>query len=180
MIGFVRWTGRVLGWCLILGICAAISLAVLIPRIGGATPYVILTGSMSPEMPPGTLVVVRPTDPGDIKVGSVITYQLKSGRPEVVTHRVITVGAGMRGEPVYQTRGDANRIPDEKPVRAVQVRGVRWYAVPYLGYLTTKITPGVRTVATIATVGALGLYALVMFAGAVRPRRRPEREYQHA
>jgi signal peptidase len=191
MIGFVRYVARVLAWCLILGMAAAVSLAVVIPRIGGATPYVLLTGSMSPEMPPGTMVVVRPADPEHIEVGTVVTYQLRSGQPDVVTHRVIAVGTGMDGKPVFQTRGDANRVADDKMVRAVQVRGVRWYDVPYLGYLTTLVTPDVRTIGTFATAAGLMLYAASMFAGAFGLRRRPggsrssrmrlqEQENQHA
>ncbi len=73
------------------------------PRLGGATPYTVLTSSMEPEYPPGTLVVVRPVPIEEIGIGDVITYQLESGEPTVVTHRVVglstTLGASSRWSP---------------------------------------------------------------------------------
>ena len=51
------WLARTAAWFVILGIGAVVTVAVLVPRIGGGTPYVVLTGSMRPHMPPGTLVV---------------------------------------------------------------------------------------------------------------------------
>lgn len=47
---------------------------------------------MQPSLPRGSLVVVRPVDPADEGAGSVISYQLASGRDEVVTHRVVSQG----------------------------------------------------------------------------------------
>ena len=88
----LAWTWRVLGWVVTLAAVAAIALAVVVPRLGGATPYTVLTGSMRPGMPPGTLVVVRPIEPDQIATGMVVTYQLRSGDPTVVTHRVLSQG----------------------------------------------------------------------------------------
>jgi signal peptidase len=56
----LRRAGQVTCLLVILLVTAAIGIAVLVPRLGGATPYVVLTGSMEPRMPPGTLVVVKP------------------------------------------------------------------------------------------------------------------------
>ena len=60
------WTVRVAAWTVILGVAAVLAVAVLVPRVGGATPYTVLTGSMAPTYPPGSLVVVRPVDPESI------------------------------------------------------------------------------------------------------------------
>ncbi len=109
---------------------------IVVPLAIGATPFTVLTGSMEPSMPPGSLVVTRPVDPDTIDIGDVVTYQLRSNEPEVVTHRVVGVGFGTGGERVFVTRGDANDVNDE-PVRAVQVRGVVAYHLPYLGHLNT-------------------------------------------
>lgn len=154
----------------ILAALAVITVAVLIPRIGGATPYTILTGSMQPAMPPGTLVISKPTPVGDIGVGTVITYQLASGQPQVVTHRVVAVGEDRHGEPIFRTQGDANPTPDRAWVRPVQIKGERWYFVPYLGRVNTLITGGVHQSLLVAAVGGLLLYAAAMFIGAARDR----------
>jgi signal peptidase len=168
----MTWVGRVFAWLATLGIGAILAIAVLIPRIGGATPYVVLTGSMRPGMPPGTLVVVKPVSAANVGVGSVVTYQLTSGKPDVVTHRVVSMGFDGKGHRVFRTQGDANDAPDARWVRPVQIRGERWYAVPYLGYVTTLISGEQRQVALIAVVTFLIGYAAVMFIGAFRDRRQ--------
>lgn len=166
----VGWLGRVLAWLVILGICAVLLVAVLIPRFAGATPYAVLTGSMSPDMPPGTLVVVKPIDPMQIGVGDVITYQLESGVPTVVTHRVVAQGLNAEGQPVFQTQGDANDDPDRLWVMPVQVRGVKWYSVPYLGRVNNALNGSERQMAVYVVAALLLGYAAYLFVSAARDR----------
>ncbi|GAA3527462.1 S26 family signal peptidase [Aeromicrobium flavum] len=167
--------GQALAWVVILGAVSVIAVGVLIPRIGGATPYTILTGSMKPQYPPGTLVVVKPTPVEKIGVGTVITYQLKSGEPTVVTHRVVSVGYASDGEPSFVTRGDANQDPDLEPVRPVQIKGTLWYAVPKLGWMSNALGQDQRNSAVYVVAGGLGLYSVWMLGGALRDRVRPRR-----
>lgn len=173
-LGGVRLLWRILVCLALAGIVVVLAVAVVIPRLGGATPYTILTGSMEPERPPGTLVVIRPVDPDEVKVGDIVTYQLESGEPTVVTHRVVSVGVSMRhpGERTFRTQGDANDVPDAKPVREVQLRGRLWYSVPHLGRISNTLDNDQRTTATLVVAGALALYAVGMFASALRDRVR--------
>jgi signal peptidase len=168
--------GHCLAWLLILAISAVIAIAVVVPRLGGAEPYVIETGSMRPGMPPGTLVVVRPVATDRLTVGSVITYQLRSGEPQVVTHRIVAQGIDTTGGLRFRTQGDANNTVDAAWVRPVQIKGERWYAVPLLGYLTTLLTGAQRDVVLSVVVTLLLGYAAAMFAGDLRERRRRRRE----
>ncbi|MFL6157649.1 MAG: signal peptidase I [Marmoricola sp.] len=167
-----RAAGQVLAWVVILGVVAVLAVAVLVPRIGGATPYTILTGSMRPHLPPGTLVVSRPVRTADIGVGTVITYQRESGRPDVVTHRVVEVGQDELGRPRWRTRGDANPVPDADWVRPVQVKGALWYSVPQLGRVNLLLTGHQRRNATVAVALALFGYAVALWLSAVRDRFR--------
>ena len=159
-------------WMVILFVTGVIAIAVLVPRLAGATPYVVLTGSMEPQMPPGTLVVVKPVDADEITTGTVLTYQVESGKPTVVTHRVTSVAVNGKGELRFWTKGDANKAPDAHQVLPVQVKGERWYYVPYLGYVTSVITGEQREAGLAAAVVGLFGYAGVMFVGAARDRRR--------
>lgn len=168
--GAIGWIGQVLAWIIMLAVSAVLVTAVLVPKIGGATPYVILTGSMRPHMPPGTLVVVKPVDTNAIGVGTVVTYQLESGKPTVVTHRVVSAGIDAHGKRVFTTQGDANSAPDAKQVMSVQIKGKLWYEVPYLGYINTYITGKERHVTTIVVVSGLLLYAALMFTSSLRER----------
>ncbi|MGO3148183.1 MAG: signal peptidase I [Leucobacter sp.] len=169
----VGW--RVAVWSVLLSALALLLIAIIIPRIGGATPYTVLTGSMKPTLSPGTLIVVKPVPAKEIGIGSVITYQLESGEPTVVTHRVIGVSSA-NGEQIFQTQGDANDTPDDPWVREVQVRGKLWYAVPKLGYVTNAISMEQREAIKYAGAAVLIAYAAYMFTGSIRDRVRKKRE----
>jgi signal peptidase I len=171
--GLLRWLGLLLSWMVMLTIGATLVVALIVPRLTGATPYVIETGSMKPGMPPGTFLVVKPTPVAEIAAGDVMTYQIKSGDPTVVTHRVIEQGVDMTGQPRWRTQGDANDVADENWVLPVQVQGTRWYSIPYLGYATSFVTNQQRgVIMALVVLGLIG-YAGSMFLGAVKDRRRP-------
>ncbi|MGB6181520.1 MAG: signal peptidase I [Rhodococcus sp. (in: high G+C Gram-positive bacteria)] len=154
-----------------MGAIAILAATVVVPRITGATPYTILTASMEPTYPPGTLIVVREVDQSDIRLGTPVTYQLESGKPEVVTHRIVRVSNSANGDVRYVTRGDANGTDDE-PIRYEQIRGAVWYSVPFIGYVNSWINGEQRRISVLVISGLLGVYALVMIGGAVRDRTR--------
>lgn len=178
--GPLRWLGQLTAWLVIIALVSVIAAAVVVPRIAGATPYSILTGSMKPKYPPGTLVVVKPIDTDDIAIGKVVTYQLKSGKPTVVTHRVVGMIQSPDGTMRFRTQGDANDAPDRELVRPVQVKGALWYDVPYLGYVNKYITGKERRLTMIVVVSGLLLYAAYMFSGSLRDRLRKPRKHSSA
>ncbi|MGN7968017.1 signal peptidase I [Microbacterium sp. 22296] len=171
------------GWARVRGIIAtsllaAVSLfaliAVVIPLLLGAQTYTVLTGSMQPGMPPGTLIAVRPTPLESVQVGDVVTYQIRSGSPAVVTHRVVGTSRSTGGERLLLTRGDANDA-DDPPVQREQLRGTVVLAVPYLGY-PGVVFGGEQRGAMLAAVGVIvvgyGLVLLVLDAARSTKRRR--------
>jgi len=159
-----------------LGVALLLVAGVVVPRATGATPYVILTSSMRPSLPPGTIVISRPVEPDTIEVGDVITYQLRSGEPETVTHRVVGVAFTTAGHYQFTTQGDSNSMPDAEPVREIQVRGDVWYAIPWVGRVTSVIDNHQRQLLGWLLGGGLFGYAALAYAGALRDRvsRRPE------
>lgn len=166
------WSGQVAAWVVLFAAVAVLAVAVVVPRLFGATPYSILSGSMQPSLEPGDLIVVRPTEIDDIGVGSVITYQIESGQPTVATHRVVAIG-WRDGERVVRTQGDANNTPDAEWVRAVQIKGEVWYHAPFLGHLHSALSGSQRDLLVKAVAGSLLAYAAWMFVSAARDRRRP-------
>lgn len=71
----------------------------------------VLTGSMEPVMPVGSMIVATPVSVGDLRVGDIVAYQAPIEDHRVVTHRVVKiVRAG--GAVAIQTKGDANSSPD--------------------------------------------------------------------
>lgn len=168
----LAWAGRILSWLLILTFGLFLLTTMLVPRLAGATPYVIETSSMRPTLPPGTLVVVKqPADLSTVSTGTVMTYQARSGDPTVVTHRVVSIGFDGNGAPRFRTQGDANDVPDQGWVLPEQVRGVEWYALPYVGYVTAFVNDQKGGVLVVLVVIALAAYAGRMFVGAAREKR---------
>jgi signal peptidase len=154
-------------------------LVIVVPAATGSTPYTILTTSMEPTYPPGTLIVVKPTDPQSINVGDVVTYQVKSNEPEVITHRVVQIvhSSDPDAELRFVTKGDNNGAADGE-IRAVQVRGVVWYAVPWIGYINNLVNGDARAVVIPLVATALFLYAGWMIISSVIQRRRRRRRQE--
>lgn len=147
-------------------------IVVVLPIAVGGSAYTVLTGSMEPKLPPGTFLIVKPTPASEVRVGDVITYQLVSGRPEVVTHRVVERILDPRtAEVMFLTQGDANNTPDAAPVMAVQLRGTVWYAVPYLGWVNNVLNGEARAWLVPIIAGLLLAYAGWMLIAGVLERR---------
>jgi signal peptidase len=166
------WSSQVLSWLVILVISGVLAICVVVPRIGGATPYTILTSSMQPTMPPGTLVVVRPVRADEVEIGDVVTFQLESGKAAVATHRVIAVTRDPEGEVWLHTQGDSNPAPDPVAVRQVQLKGELWYAVPELGRVNLLLDDAQRHLLVVLVASGLLAYAGFMLTGAARDRVR--------
>ena len=99
------------------------------PTVLGFTAAVVVTGSMSPAIEPGDLVVCRRS--ADYAVGDVITF--RSGT-SLVTHRI--VGSTPDG---FTTTGDANNVADADPVPRGAVVGKVVFTVPKLGIFIEKL-----------------------------------------
>ncbi|MEN2736341.1 signal peptidase I [Microbacterium sp. X-17] len=138
------------------------AVVIVIPRAAGATPVTVLTSSMEPTLPPGTLVVVKPKAVHDIRVGDVMTYQIRSGDPAVISHRVIAITTSTTNGMTFTTKGDNNAEADP-PVVPAQVRGVVWYSVPLIGYVNSALDQSQRSWVLPAVGVLLILYAAWMF-----------------
>ena len=151
---------------------ALAALTVVIPRLTGSVPLTILTSSMEPRLPPGTLVIVRPVAAEEIRLGAVIVYQLRSGEPETVTHRVVGITTSEDGERTFTTRGDNNPQDDPAPVRAAQVRGEVWYSLPLIGYVAVSVGGGIRSWIVVAIAVCLAAFGMFMVVSWAVDRRR--------
>lgn len=96
---------------LVLAVAAFLALAVG-PRVLGYQTSTMLTGSMSPLINPGDIVVTHPVPVADIKAGDIITYHIPVEDQRVETHRVTQITAKPDGTYVVQTKGDANNGVD--------------------------------------------------------------------
>ncbi|MFJ5693581.1 signal peptidase I [Arthrobacter sp. NPDC093125] len=169
------WLRQVASWVLLLTMLALLAATIAVPKLTGSTPYTVLTGSMRPSMPPGSLVVTKPVEPATLKTGDAITYQIRSGEPEVVTHRIVAVSHSLGGDTTFVTQGDANPAPDEAPVKTGQIRGVVLYSIPLLGYVNLWLTGEQRIWGVGTAVVLLLSYSALMCTSAVIESRRSKR-----
>ena len=112
-------------------------LAVLIVgvRLCGLQVYSVMSGSMEPDYPVGSLIYVRKVDYKTLQPGDVITYRLDKNT--ICTHRILQVQTddGYR----FITKGDANDDPDGAPVFPADILGEPIVAIPLLGYVAFYI-----------------------------------------
>lgn len=133
-----------LGWVLTsIGaviILATLMLALLlaVPSFLGWQQLTVLTGSMEPEIPIGSMVYVEPVNPDSLIGGDIVTFNQADG--DTVTHRVVR-NRIVEGKLV--TKGDANAEEDVEPVSYERVIGKVRLTLPgagdVLGYVSSDI-----------------------------------------
>lgn len=173
-----------LGWGLSIGLFSFVLLigvlAIGVPWTTGSTPMTVLTSSMAPTYPPGTLIIVKPIDAADIRLGMPLTYQLESGKDVFVTHRVVAIKSISDGTREFVMRGDANSADDPAPVKAVQVAGEVWYSIPYLGWVNNAVNGESRVWIVPVIAGGLFLYAGYAVASSISSSAKRKRSRMRA
>ena len=155
------WPRRILdivGY-LALALCLALLaslLTVAATNLLGYNSFVIYSGSMEPTLKVGSLLLTRPVDVDDLRVGDVITYR-SPGNHTTLTHRIV----GMRqqdGEWVFETKGDASLGPDPQEVILRGQATKMVFGIPYLGYVVdfARSTAGIALFLLVPAAGLLG------------------------
>ncbi|MDO4990557.1 MAG: signal peptidase I, partial [Eubacteriales bacterium] len=112
-------------------------IALLLPasltKVMGFEVYNVISGSMEPALPEGSLVLVRPVESEDVEIGDIIAFDSNGS---VVTHRVV---ANRTFEGKFVTKGDANEEEDINDTPYDQVIGRVEKHVPRLGAVMSMI-----------------------------------------
>lgn len=153
---------------IVLGIAA---LVIVVPWVTNSVSLTVLTNSMAPTYPPGTLVIVQRVQPSEVRIGDAITYQIQPNVPEYITHRVIAISRDTQGGVSFVTKGDNNGAADTAPVIADQVMGRVWYSLPWIGWLNNAVGGGGKTWLVIGLAVLLFAYAGWQFIGSLFSRR---------
>ena len=169
----LRAVGVGLSVGILLLVVALAGVLLVVPKATGSVPLTILTQSMEPTLPPGTLIVVRPVDTDALEVGDVATYQIRSGDPAVITHRITAISSASDGSRSFTFQGDNNASPDSLPVAPGQIQGEVWYSVPLVGWANQAVNGQARGwIIPAAAVALLAYAAVTIVTGAVQARRR--------
>jgi signal peptidase len=110
-----------------------ILLAAALPLALGGTSMVVRSGSMTPAIRTGDVVVVRPIAPTEAEVGDIVTFKDPAGSDRLLVHRVRAISrSGDQVEVI--TKGDANTTQEQWKVAANGTIGTVAYRVPTLGF----------------------------------------------
>jgi signal peptidase len=123
---------KVLSWPVYIAIAAMLAIAA--PVVIGYHPVAVLSGSMEPAYPVGSIIYYKSAEFKDIGVGDAVTFRI--GDSNLATHRVVAKNTENRS---FITKGDNNPTEDGNPLPYSRIAGKSAdFAIPYAGYLTSK------------------------------------------
>lgn len=148
-------------WLLLIGALLLVYIADIKIRAakGDNTPpkynaYVVLTGSMVPEIMPNDVVITKKKPAEELAVGDIITFVTSDPRLSsiIVTHRIKNkYYDNTTNKYTYQTQGDYNNTPDFVLAEDENIIGKVIFKIPKIGYVQTLL----------ATKGGLIIVVLV-------------------
>lgn len=112
-------------------------LPLTVPKLLGYQIYSVISGSMEPAIPVGSLVYIQEEAPENLAEGEVIAFYGARDSASVITHRVIENRVVM-GELI--TKGDANQTNDMNPIPYANVIGRVVRSVPGAGRAAELLT----------------------------------------
>ncbi len=145
--------------CTILGTLLLVLVILLcipltIPRLFGCQVYNVVSGSMEPAIPTGSLVYVQSAQAAEIATNDIIAFYGENDTGAIITHRVVK-NQVVSGQ--FITKGDANEKEDLSPVSYDRFIGKVSFHVPVLG----RVLAFVATLYGKITVAGLVLAAIL-------------------
>jgi signal peptidase len=151
----LRRTGSFLTW-LCLGFAFTLLLAAALPLAVGDRSFSVRSGSMTPTIETGDVVVTEPIAPLDVAVGDIVTFSDPEGTGRLYSHRVQSIFP-VHGEVRFVTRGDANTSTEHWAVPLDGQVGRVAYRVPKLGFAVAWLsTPPARLALVVLPALMLG------------------------
>lgn len=148
---------------LLLTVVILLCIPLTIPRLFGFQIYTVVSGSMAPAIPTGSLVYVEEVDAADVETDDVIVFYSGSESGGIITHRVVK-NQVVSGQ--FITKGDANEQEDVTPVEYDRLIGKVVFSVPVLGSILAAVA---GTSGKIAAAGMIVAAVLLhMAAGRLR------------
>lgn len=107
--------------------------------VGGMRFFVEHTDAMRPEISRGALLVTRYRPPSKIKRGDIITYYAVPKERDTRLTRYVESSAEHEGKYTYATRRASSQQLDSIRINHTYVLGVKFMAIPYLGYVISFV-----------------------------------------
>jgi len=100
--------------------------------VTGWKALAVPTGSMRPNINPGSLVLMHSVPANSLRPGDVITYINPHDMKSTISHRIIKTYKISGKIPAFVTKGDANPSADQ-PIVGGLVKGKVMLSIPYIG-----------------------------------------------
>jgi signal peptidase len=146
-------------------------------RIFGIDILTVLSPSMEPKYPTGSLIYLVDVDPAKLEVEDVITYRISE--KTTATHRIKEIIPDEDDPSIvrFRTKGDNNDDYDGSLVEFEQVEGKVIFCIPLLGHLAMYIQrpPGLY----IAIGTALAIIFFVMVVDTVTDDKKSKNKNEH-
>lgn len=150
-------------------LCGALSIA---SATGMVQSLIVVSGSMSPGIPTGALLITVPKPSDSVRVGDVISVPSPVTQ-RMVTHRVAEVSHSASGVTVV-LKGDRNSAADPEPYHLESMTLVPVLTLPIIGHLTEVVLrPVVLVPLGIAMVALVLLSSLSITPAKSRPKHAP-------
>lgn len=145
---------------LLMLLLAVLAVILIAPQLLGCKTLAVLSGSMEPEIPVGSVVIVKKEEPSALQIGDIATYRMNDNT--MVTHRVLE---NHTEEQYLIFKGDANDVPDANPISYSDVEGSVFLHFPWIGYISIYIkTPlGIAAVCGVVFVMVLLVFLPSIF-----------------
>lgn len=158
-----------------VALVAVVAVVLVGLRLAGFRTFTVMSGSMEPEYPVGSLIYVRSVDYHNLQVGDVISY-VANDEKTVVTHRIVGIEVDEKDASIlrFKTKGDANSTADSNLVHYKNVLGVPMMTIPFIGVLAHNIQqpPGIYITLVVGTL----LLAWTFLPGTLEERRKTARK----
>lgn len=103
------------------------------PTIFKYQMYVDVTNSMVPDLHVNDIIIIEKCKKENINVGDVITFREGNA---TVTHRIVEIIKD-NGETKYKTKGDNNKLEDDRLISYEEIEGKYLSKIRYLGFFIT-------------------------------------------
>lgn len=127
-------------------------LPLTLPKAFGYQMYTVISGSMEPALPVGSLVYVKYQEPESIEKKDIIAFYGSNESSSIITHRVV-YNKKLSGE--FVTKGDANKEKDMNPISYNQYMGKVVLMIPVIGGVAQTLTTGSGKIVLFSFIGLI-------------------------
>lgn len=180
----VRAAGKAVKIILAAALTALVALTVYImvcnmrgevAGVFGVSVVKVVTGSMEPSIHEGDYIVLKQTDPDELRAGDVICFYSRDsaiyGKPN--THRIVSV----LDDGSFVTKGDANPISDTVTVSPETIIGKYDGKVGFLRWIDSfSSVKKLILIAVIVVLAAAAIYEVRTIAGITSEYREQRKE----